>query len=30
LRGAWTVTGTNVVAIVPSTGTLWRVYGRGL
>ena len=30
LGGSWTVTGTNIVTLVPSTGTLWRVYGRGL
>jgi len=30
LFGSWTPTGTNIVAVVPSTGTLWRVYGRGL
>ena len=30
LQGSWTITGTNILAIVPCTGTLWRVYGRGL
>jgi hypothetical protein len=30
LIGSWTVTGTNVVVLVPSTGTVWHVYGRGL
>ena len=30
LRGTWTPTGTNIVTLVPCTGTLWRVYGRGL
>lgn len=30
LRGEWTPTGTNAVVIVPSTGTVWRVYGRAL
>jgi hypothetical protein len=30
LRGTWTVTGTNVVTLVPYTGTVWNVYGRGL
>ena len=28
LRGAWTPSGTNLVVIAPSTGTLWRAYGR--
>jgi len=30
LRGTWTPTGTNIVTLVPGTGTVWRVYGRGL
>jgi hypothetical protein len=30
LIGSWTVTGTNVVVLVPSTGTVWHAYGRGL
>jgi hypothetical protein len=30
LQGTWTITGTNVLTLVPSTGTLWRAYGRGL
>lgn len=30
LIGSWTVTGTNVVVVVPSTGTVWHAYGRGL
>jgi hypothetical protein len=30
LQGSWTITGTNILAIAPCTGTLWRVYGRGL
>jgi hypothetical protein len=30
LQGSWTITGTNILAIVPCTGTLWRVYGRGI
>jgi hypothetical protein len=30
LQGSWTITGTNVVTLIPCTGTLWRVYGRGL
>jgi hypothetical protein len=30
LQGSWTITGTNVLVITPCTGTLWRVYGRGL
>ena len=30
LRGSWTPTLTNILVIVPDTGTLWRVYGRGL
>ena len=30
LRGAWTLTGTNVVVVAPGTGTVWNVYGRGL
>jgi hypothetical protein len=30
LQGSWTITGTNVLTLVPCTGTLWRVYGRGL
>lgn len=30
LRGTWTPTGTNIVSIVPSTGTVYNVYGRGL
>jgi hypothetical protein len=30
LQGSWSITGTNVLTLVPCTGTLWRVYGRGL
>jgi hypothetical protein len=30
LQGSWTITGTNILCVVPCTGTLWRVYGRGL
>jgi hypothetical protein len=30
LRGTWTPTGTNIVTLVPGTGAVWRVYGRGL
>jgi hypothetical protein len=30
LQGSWTITGTNILAIVPCTGNVWRVYGRGL
>ncbi len=28
LVGTWTPSGTNLVVIAPSTGTLWRAYGR--
>jgi hypothetical protein len=30
LMGSHTITGTNIFTLVPHTGTLWRVYARGL
>jgi len=30
LRGSWTITGTNILTLVPGTGTVWNVYGMGL
>ena len=30
LQGAWVQTGTNILVLVPFTGTTWHVYGRGL